>query len=143
MRPFLLLVFLLLAGCATHSTLGVNALSRNDLGFAERELIAAIREGDTDSWYNLGVTYMRQGRRADAERAFEMGARYGQPMSQAALGRLGKPVPRADLVQANNQSQSNSQALGELLDSFNRGYRSGINCRTISTGGGDSVTRCD
>lgn len=91
---------LLIAGCSTTYNDGTQAMQDGRFALAEQLLTRAIREGDNlpESWNNLGVVYDRTGRLDQAIRSFTMGARYGNPVSQENLRKLGKPVPPADLV---------------------------------------------
>lgn len=127
---FLLVLVLLLAGCATAQSLGRASLDRGDLKGAERQLTQSIRQGDTSAWNDLGVTYHRQGRIQEAIDAFNMGARYGDPTARANLARNKLPIPPADLASA---PRSSSDGVAEAIDGFNRGYSGGINCATFGS----------
>lgn len=90
----------LLVGCSTTYNDGTREIEAGNLSLAEDLLMRAIREGDNlpGSWNNLGVIYSRTNRLDPAIQSYTMGARYGNPISQANLRQLGKPVPAADLA---------------------------------------------
>lgn len=91
------------------SRLGLDALNKNHLAEAEDFLSQAIRSGGNprSDWHNLGVVYERRWksepeRRAELAKkaitAFNVGARYGNPLSQQALTNWKQPVPPVDLA---------------------------------------------
>lgn len=127
MKALTALLLALLAGCANYATEQANAYRRGDFAQAERLALQAIRSGHEldKSWFNLGLTYQRTGRQAQAIRAYTMGARYGDPRSQQALVSLNQPVPAADLA------QRGTDGIAAGLDGFNRGYGSGVTCTTF------------
>lgn len=90
----------LLSACTTLNQEGLSAMNAGNMKLAEQKLLAAVREGDSDGWNNLGVLYDRTGRRALADRAFQMSARYGNATAQQNLVARGLPVPAADLRKA-------------------------------------------
>lgn len=94
-----LLVWLLTA-CASLHQEGMQAYRAGNVPLAEQKLQAAIRGGDTEAWNTLGAIYDRTGRRDQAIRAYQMGARYGDPTAQQNLIQKGLPVPPADLRKA-------------------------------------------
>lgn len=127
MKALTTLVLVLLAGCANYATEQANAYRRGDFAEAERLALQAISAGNEldKSWFNLGVTYQRTGRQAQAVKAYTMAARYGHPRGQQALVSLNQPVPAADLAQ-----RSSTDGIAAGIDGFNRGYNSGVTCTT-------------
>jgi tetratricopeptide (TPR) repeat protein len=104
-RITLVVLVAVLTGCATATVdLGYAASQRGDLATAERLYMQSIREGDDVglAWNNLGAVYSKTGRRDAALRAYNMGARYGDPTAQSNLINNGQPVPAPDLVARNN-----------------------------------------
>lgn len=105
---FLLAILLaaVLSACATLNQEGLSAMNAGNLKLAEQKLLAAVRQGDSDAWNNLGVLYDRTGRRPLADRAFLMSARYGNATAQQNLVARGLPVPAADLRKAEADSSA-------------------------------------
>lgn len=109
----------LLIGCATADyNAGTRAAEAGNYAVAERHLLAAIRQGETAAWNNLGVVYDRTRRTDMANRAFNMGARHGHPVAQQNLIARGLPVPAADLA---SSGSSDGAAIAAMLQGFNAG----------------------
>lgn len=98
------LLVTILSACTSLHREGLDAFNAGNPKLAEQKLLAAIREGDTGAWNNLGVVYERTGRQALADRAYQMAARYGSATAQQNLINRGLPVPAADLRKAEDST---------------------------------------
>ena len=115
-------------GPQTNFERGNAALSAGNLPLAETHFMAATKEGEPNAWNNLGVVYEQLSRRDEAVRAYTLAARFGMPVAQSNLMRLGAAVPTADLAAlvAQPQAQGNTAAelTGAVLQGIAQGYRS-------------------
>jgi len=129
-RPFSVFISVvllgILAGCATAYSDGTNALQASNYTLAESLLVKALEEGDNvpGAWNNLGVVYMRTNRMDLAVRCYTMAARHGDTVGQANLVRLNRPVPTADLVNA-QKGTTGSEAVLQILNAGVQGYNQG------------------
>lgn len=114
-------------GPQTNFERGNAALNAGNLPLAETHFMAATKEGEPNAWNNLGVVYEQLSRRDDAVRVYTLAARFGMPVAQSNLMRLGAAVPTADLAAlvAQPQAQGNTAAdlTGALLQGLAQGYR--------------------
>lgn len=120
----ILLSALLLASCAatpSPSQHGLDQLNSGNGRGAYNTFVACSRQGDSSCMNNIGFMYenghMDTG--PDVKSAIEwytLAARYGQPVSQQNLMRLGAPIPPADLrPQTVVQGRSETAELADLL----------------------------
>ena len=133
-RSIVTLLLFSLVGCSTTYNDGTRAIEAGNLSLAEELLTRAIREGDNlpESWNNLGVVYSRTNRLDRAIQSYTMGARYGNPISQANLRQLGKPVPAADLA----ASYGSTASIGAVSKQRPAASNSTCNCKGYSGPGG-------
>lgn len=130
-----------LAGCATYNADGVEALNRGDLATAEQHFMEGVRRGDPMSINNLGVVYERRNEVQSAIYQYTLAARYGVPLAQQNLARLGQPVPAADLAVARAQQQAANAANAAAAAALIRAtqppppvYSPSVNCTSYRTG---------
>ena len=120
-----------LSGCSTimgpqtNFERGYAALNAGNLPLAEKHFFIATQEGEPVAWNNLGVVYERPSRRDDAVRAYALAARYGIPVAQSNLMRLGEPVPAADLAALRAQQQAPGNTAADLTGAFIQGMAQG------------------
>ncbi len=120
-----------LSGCSTitgpqtNFERGYAALNAGNLPLAEKHFFSATQEGEPTAWNNLGVVYERLSRRDDAVRAYGLAARYGIPVAQSNLVRLGEPVPAADLATLRAQPQASGDTAADLTGAFIQGLAQG------------------
>lgn len=128
-----LLVFwlaLLLAGCQSLHSSGMDALQRGDLDAAQRHFERSwAQDRDPGALNNIGVVLLRRGERVRAVAHFYMAARYGVATSADNLRRLGEPVPAADLAVPPREAPQHAAgsgdgwlALGIVLNALADGY---------------------
>jgi Flp pilus assembly protein TadD len=119
-KTLLLCAAALLTGCATYNADGVQALNRGDSSAAERLFMQGVERGDPMSINNMGVVYERRGDRNAAIQNYTLAARWGVPIAQQNLARLGQPVPPADLAAQRQQVRDQqSAALYQAARYFN------------------------
>jgi hypothetical protein len=131
-RITLVVLVAVLTGCATPTVnLSHAAAQRGDWAATERLALQSIQEGDNVglAWNNLGVAYLKTGRRDAGLRALNMGARYGDTMAQTNLVSAGQPVPAPDLI-ARNSTGSDLATLaiilgGSAVSGYNQGRGAG------------------
>lgn len=101
------LLALTLAGCATPGVMkmnaGVDAANAGDLVGAEAMTREALQLGldqadRATAINNLGTFALRRGDSAEAERAWTLAARMGDPSAQQNLIAMNAPVPSPDLA---------------------------------------------
>lgn len=112
----------LMTGCASVNDQGLKALQRGDFATAERLFTSAFQQGEPVGANNLGVVYERTGKAERAREAYRLAARYGVPIAQQNLMRLGEAVPAADLAV---RRQEESFGLAEALLLGLQGYQQG------------------
>lgn len=116
-----------LSGCSTirgpqtNFERGYAALNAGNLPLAEKHFFSATQEGEPTAWNNLGVVSERLSRRDDAVRAHGLAARYGIPVAQSNLVRLGEPVPAADLATLRAQPQASGDTAADVTGAFIQG----------------------
>lgn len=121
-RTYLLISAFLLNGCATFnpSQSGINALNAGNYQQAYNTFLQCAQAGDPFCINNIGAMYengqMQGGRNvAEAIQYYALAARYGIPVAQQNLSRLGQPIPPADLqYQYQQQLLIEQQAAAEL-----------------------------
>lgn len=121
---FIELFLVLIAGCAispSYLQRANTAVNSGDLESAERLYMQEIQSGSNPgaAWNNLGVLYGHQKKVDAAMGAFTMGARWGNAYAQQNLVKFGRPVPNADLLQAQNAQKAQSDAEFARLLSIN------------------------
>jgi hypothetical protein len=94
-----------LNGCAsmmTHYYEGKHELGKGNTARAEQLFAKGCQSGELrDRGYacnDLGVLYMKSGRKDAAINAYQRGARYGDMTAIQNLKQLGAPVPPSDLL---------------------------------------------
>ncbi len=98
-----ILLPLVLGGCATTYSNGVRAYDRGDTMGAYQYFLACAQRGESGCMNNIGVLYAN-GKIADSQSRtkaiywYSLAARYGNRSAQMNLSNMGQPVPPADLA---------------------------------------------
>lgn len=134
----LLLLTMTLVACAATppSQMGLDQLNSGDEQGAYNTFQACAEHGDSACINNIGYMYENGHMQGGPDKAvaidwYTLAARYGQPVSQQNLMRLGAAIPPADLQPQQIQQQSGggeAALLGalHLLNSAAQGYSQGV-----------------